>query len=546
MSDKKLRAFMKQNLEKEKTLNFTKTKMAKLKASAGPGEPVKDHVKIGMLAATFGLPPASKKFKTAQKKLRADKTLLPDAWRNDVVPTPNDADKEKYYKKVDLNPTKYKLATRPQAQKKCGSCFAFACATAISDAFVFGKNLAYNPLTSPLDILSCVSDDSNAKCDGGNPLGVLSYLAENKGITSSYCTSYDNWVAGDNLTSEAVPPCAGCYIKQCDPKPKPNRYQIKPPTFISSSDAESETSKIEGVGDSAVYEIKSHLLQFGSAIVGFPVLNNFLNDPDGSFHETNGVYFENKVYEAGKNGDSAKGAEHKKGDDPFVCAGGHAVCITGWGLSAKPITVFFPNDTDPNKKAITLQNCPYWVCRNSWGKEWGDGGYFKMAMYQKITQDGAEYEVNPNVAFEKFRVYQARMMDKDGKISVQEMPIGGVIMIEPADIVPDTQEPRDAPPYTNEEMKKFYCSDSELPPPPSSGGESKSKSDPGPTPKQNNVSQNSKSSSSKTASKTNLSSSGSAGDSGSSSGSGNGWLFFFLLILLICAGIYYFKYYKKG
>ena len=541
MSDDKLKAFMKKNLEKDQTLIFSQKKMQKMRSSAAPGEEIKGSVEIGPLGALGSIPdPKKQKLKIARKILRADKSLLPDAWRNDVVPTPkDDAEKEKYYKKVDLNPEKYKLATRPQAQKKCGSCFAFACATTISDAFVFGKNLKYNPLSSPLDILSCVNDDSNDKCDGGNPLGVLTYLAENKGITSSYCTSYDNWVEGNKLTSEAVPDCAGCYIKQCgDPKPKPNRYKIKPPTFISSSDATaSDDSKIEGVGDSAIYEIKLHLLQYGSAVVGFPVLNNFLNDPDGSFHETNGIYFENKVYAAGGNdSSSSKGAESKKGDDPFVCAGGHAVCITGWGLSAKPITLYFPNDTDPNKKSITLEKCPYWVVRNSWGKEWGDGGYFKMGMYQKIIQDGVEYEINPNVAFERFRVYQAKMLDKKGDATTMEMPIGGVILIEPDEVVPDTQEPRDAPPYTNEEMKKFYCSDSELPPPPSSG-ESKPKTDPGPTPEKNN-SQKSK------IAKTNLSSSGDS----AVSGSGNwGFLFFiFLMLILICGGIYYFKYYKKA
>ena len=475
--EKKLRAFLTQNQnEKEPIrLRFSKAKTAKLRSGGQVSNPDDlSGTTVGGLYATFSVPaPEKGKFKAAKKALRADKTLLPDSWRNDVVPVPKDeADKEKYYKKVDLNPEKYKLATRPQAQKKCGSCFAFACATTISDAFVFGKNLPYNPLNSPLDILSCVNDDSNAKCGGGHPIGVLTYLAEHKGITGSNCMSYDNWVAGNKLTSEAVPDCSGCYVKQCDPKPKRNRYQIKAPTFISSSDATaSDSSNIEGVGDSAVYEIKLHLLQYGSAVVGFPVLNNFLNDPDGSFHETNGIYFENKVYEAGKNdGESTKGAEHKKGDDPFVCAGGHAVCITGWGVSAKPITLYFPNDIDPNKKKITIENCPYWVVRNSWGREWGDGGYFKMAMYQKIIQDGVEYEINPNVAFERFRVYQARMIEKykdeEGKekekITVQEMPIGGVILIEPADIVPDTQEPRDVPSYTDEDMKRFYCSDTEL------------------------------------------------------------------------------------
>lgn len=455
-----IRAFLNKNT-KPVELKFTKAKMAKMKASAGPGEEVQDRAIVGRLGTIMSLKmKTGQKLKTASTKFRGALDL-PDAWRNDVVPKPTDAEKDKY-KNVDLNPTKYNLSTRPQSQGKCGSCFAFACATAISDAFVFGKNLSYNPLTSPLDILSCVNDeDCNAKCDGGNPLGVLQYLSEpkNRGIVSSRCLSYDNWVQGGNITSEGVPACAGCYTKQCgDKKPKLYQYRIKPPVFISESDAASDGTDVQGVKD-AVGAIKLHLLKFGAAVTGFAVLNNFLSDPDGSFHETNGIYFENKVYDGGKGGDT-KGAEKTKGDDPFVCAGGHAVCIVGWGVSAKPITLYFPNDTDPKKKAVTIQNCPYWVVRNSWGKDWGDGGYFKMAMYQMIKQDGAEYEVNPNVAFERFRSYSAKMLDEKGNVTTQDMPIGGVIMIEPSEIVEDKTETRDAPPYTNEEMKKFYCSDS--------------------------------------------------------------------------------------
>ncbi|KAH8856084.1 Cathepsin B-like cysteine proteinase [Schistosoma japonicum] len=39
--------------------------------------------------------------------------------------------------------------------------------------------------------------------------------------------------------------------------------------------------------------------------------------------------------------------------------GGHAIRIIGWGVS-------------------TLNHTPYWLCANSWNKQWGDKGYFKI------------------------------------------------------------------------------------------------------------------------------------------------------------------------
>ena len=47
--------------------------------------------------------------------------------------------------------------------------------------------------------------------------------------------------------------------------------------------------------------------------------------------------------------------QHETGD--FL--GGHGIMITGWGV-------------DPNN------GTPYWTCRNSWGEDWGEQGYFQI------------------------------------------------------------------------------------------------------------------------------------------------------------------------
>lgn len=45
------------------------------------------------------------------------------------------------------------------------------------------------------------------------------------------------------------------------------------------------------------------------------------------------------------------------GDIPNTFHGWHSVCIVGWGVKG---------------------NFPYWICRNSWGKNFGEDGYFKI------------------------------------------------------------------------------------------------------------------------------------------------------------------------
>jgi hypothetical protein len=222
---------------------------------------------------------------------------------------------------------------------------------------------------------------------------------------------------------------------------------------------------------SACNVIQQHLLKFGSAVTGFIILNNFDGDKSyGKFDKTNGIYFENMAYGAA---------------DPFSISGsGHAVVIVGWGVSDKPIKIFVPNETDPNKKEVTISSCQYWVVRNSWGTSWGDGGYFKIAMYQPpVTQNGVTYEINPYTAVERWRwinIKANKIITGTSSIDIILPPpiegieqppkplwgdtiVGGAIMVEPSGIPElNKSSPREAPGYTNEDMKKFYCSDSYL------------------------------------------------------------------------------------
>lgn len=414
------------------------------------------------------------KLKISAPKLKG-LSAVPDAWRNDKAPDPSLKSNPKYAL-VDFTPDIYKYTTRPQNQQQCGSCFAFASATVVNDAFVFAQKLGYNPNISPLDILSCMSKDENGKNDpnvcsnGGNPFDVLISISTS-GIVTNHCVDYDdgcnhdpNCAWPDNVkhpsnSDSMIPPCGGCFSNQCSSRPH-YRYKIKTPTFAAINDSiDGHYQKVKG-NSMACNEIQQHLLKFGSAVTGFIILNNF-DKSNGKFDKTDGIYFENMAYGV---------------SNPFSISGkGHAVVITGWGLSDKPITLYVPNETDPNKKAVTISSCPYWVVRNSWGTEWGEGGYFKIAMYQPpSTENGVTYEINPYTAMERWRWINIKGKKITGTtdvdIIVKNMPdlgedtmTGGVIMIEPSGKPePDKNSPRDAPVYTNDDMKKFYCSDSYL------------------------------------------------------------------------------------
>ncbi|HVE13746.1 MAG TPA: C1 family peptidase, partial [Elusimicrobiota bacterium] len=65
--------------------------------------------------------------------------------------------------------------------------------------------------------------------------------------------------------------------------------------------------------------------------------------------------------------------------------GGHAVAVVGWGEEKVP----FPGT--PGSRLVR-----YWIVRNSWGRDWGDGGYFRIErqMDLALTAAGVHQRVN--------------------------------------------------------------------------------------------------------------------------------------------------------
>jgi hypothetical protein len=383
------------------------------KKAIGPRK-IETHIMIPPSLARISFNKNAKMFSKIPARFKAPKILLPEYWAN-----------------YDPRVSKYsQYVSRPENQQKCGSCFAFACASVINDVFIFGRKLKFNPDISPLSILSCVKDKtSNLQCDGGDPLGVLDYIVRN-GITTNKCMNY-------HQTCSAIPSCyqpikkafdeakrdqvfkssnSAIKLPPCGCCPGCNNnfsYYINQPILISENTA----TNIEGRSD-AVYNIKQHLYIYGGAVTGYIVYANFVHDKsNGKFEKTRGIYIESENYCPDPIIENGK----KKLINPKEFMGCHAVSIVGWGIEKNPIKL---------DDGTVLKQTPYWIARNSWSDKWGLKGYFKMAMYQKIDKK----EINQTCAFERIN---------NVTISGQRFQIGGTLIFTPKRFVPYNNNRKD-------------------------------------------------------------------------------------------------------
>lgn len=128
--------------------------------------------------------------------------------------------------------------------------------------------------------------------------------------------------------------------------------------------------------------IKHELMEKGPLIAGMLIYDNFLHGKFGS----HGIYLDTvKEYDTNGNPVFAP-LEH--------LMGAHSVCIVGWGVEHNVQT-----------RANHYETVHYWICRNSWGSQWGNGGYFKIATHK----------VNKQVQLEQ--LYQFQQQEWGGVLS---------------------------------------------------------------------------------------------------------------------------------
>jgi hypothetical protein len=272
-----------------------------------------------------------------------------------------------------LDVIKKSLIHEVSTQHACGSCWAVAFADTMSDCFVVSGAVGWSPNISATYLMSCIpTGNLHNMCFGGNPAAVAPYLERNA-VADTSCIDY-SWCSGDTEVCKSVSSARHFDAKTLATKLNDN---IPKPCGCYYKDVKKYTYKLNK-GSDVLYitkdipvdvfrnTVKSHILDFGPIIGGYVVLKNFFTGNFTDPHLNGGVYLDRADYNNYKGGKLSFNDRMTR-----EAAGLHAISIVGWGVAKN---IQYDNDK--------FGDVPYWHCRNSWGKNWGnDGGYFKMAMY---------------------------------------------------------------------------------------------------------------------------------------------------------------------
>uniref|UniRef100_A0A914MYI3 Peptidase C1A papain C-terminal domain-containing protein n=1 Tax=Meloidogyne incognita TaxID=6306 RepID=A0A914MYI3_MELIC len=211
-----------------------------------------------------------------------------------------------------------------QDQSACGSCWAVSSASVMQDRICISTGGELKVNISSEDILSC--EKTSYGCYGGYPEEAFKFWQE-KGV----CTG-SGYSDHEGCKPYPFPPNPDEYMystPRCKRRCENRKYKTK---YNKDKHYGQEPVSLQ---DSNETDIMKAIIEGGPVEANFIVYYDFFSYSEG-------------VYEAG---------------DGEEMAGGHAIRIIGWGHH---------NKTDT----------PYWLIANSWGDQWGENGYFKIARGQ--------------------------------------------------------------------------------------------------------------------------------------------------------------------
>ncbi|XP_065210581.1 uncharacterized protein LOC135838755 [Planococcus citri] len=199
-------------------------------------------------------------------------------------------------------------------QSNCGSCWAVSVASAFSDRLCIHSNGKINVNMSADELLAC--DKKSHACGGGNLHTAWQYIADEGLVTGG------DYGSNEGCRPYSIPPQKSKFDgppkpPQCEAKKKcTEKYKVQNGSIIFLHNTE--------------YQIRKEIYENGPITAGYRVYLSF------------------RLYKSGI---------YSKPWFDIMHLGGHAVRVIGWGEE---------NGTK------------YWLVANSWGKEWGEEGTFRI------------------------------------------------------------------------------------------------------------------------------------------------------------------------
>jgi hypothetical protein len=236
-------------------------------------------------------------------------------------------------------------------QKQCGMCWAISSTSALTDRFIFQKRIKGLNL-DPVLTTQCVSQTHDNGCCGGMPYNAGKFF-ETVGIpeVSDDCPDF-----GSSETEKGE-----CKDKRTINFPlcSSSSKCAKGKTIYKAIEGSTKTLAVKGNHFQTILNMKVALLE-GPYVVTYQVPLDFMVSGHGyKWDATNGIFISGSYKE-----DLEKKFPDKKGINWIEPQGWHAVELIGWDIG----------------DVSGLGKVPYWIIKNSWGEEWMENGYCKIAM----------------------------------------------------------------------------------------------------------------------------------------------------------------------
>ncbi|XP_064462542.1 cathepsin B-like isoform X2 [Ornithodoros turicata] len=208
-------------------------------------------------------------------------------------------------------------------QGSCGSCWAFGAAESMSDRHCIHNGLHVHLATD--DLLACCSTCGDG-CNGGYPAAAWSYWVDSGIVTGG------NYGSNEGCLPYPVKPCdhhVNGTLGPCgkDP-PTPRCVHVCRRGYGRNYQNDKHFGLSSYSISDNVTQIQAEIMKNGPVEASFSVYSDFVTYKSGVYQQHSGILM-----------------------------GGHAIRILGWGVE---------------------DDVPYWLIANSWNREWGDGGYFKI------------------------------------------------------------------------------------------------------------------------------------------------------------------------